>query len=61
MIETIDLAEYAIFSQGRQDFALGVCNFPAWPFRIKISRTFLVDIVRAIHYLPAGIFASWQI
>ena len=58
MAEVVDLAVCAIFRQGSQDFALGVGNFPAWSFGIKISSALLVDIFRAIHNLPAMIFAS---
>ncbi len=61
MTEAVDLAVCAIFSEGCQDFALGVCNLPAWPFGIKIGSAFLVDIFRAIHCLPAGIFAFRKI
>jgi hypothetical protein len=52
-MEAVDLATCAFFSEGCQDFALGVRHLPAWPFGIKISRAFLTDICRAVHDLPA--------
>jgi hypothetical protein len=61
MTEAVDLAVCTIFTEGCQSFALSVCNFPAWPFGIKISRTFPVDIFRAAHGVPAGIVAFREI
>ena len=61
MMEEVDLAICAIFAEGSQDFALGICHLPAWPFGIKISGTFHMDIFRAVHYLPAGFFAFPEI
>jgi len=61
MTEAVDLAVGAIFSEGCQDFGLGVCNVPTWPFGIKISRTLLTDTFRAVHYLPAGFFVFTDI
>jgi hypothetical protein len=57
MTEEVDLTVFAIFAQGCEGFGLGVCNLPAWSFGIKISRTSLMDIIRATHDLPARFFA----
>jgi len=61
MIEAVDLAVRAIFTEGRQGFTLGICDLPARPFGIKIGRTFLTNIFRAVHYFPAGFFAFAKI
>jgi hypothetical protein len=61
MPEVVDLAVCAIPTKGCQDFRLGECNLPARPFRVKISRTVLADIFRAVHYLPTGFFALTEI
>ncbi len=61
MIEAVDFAVCAIFTKRREDFGLRVCDFPAWPLGIRISRTFLTDIFRATHHLPARFFAFPEI
>ncbi len=60
MVEAVDLAVCAILTKRRENFGLRVSNFPARPLGIKISRTFLADIFRATHYLPAGLFTFWK-
>jgi hypothetical protein len=61
MPEAVDFAVCAILAKGCQDLRLGVCNLMARSFRVKISRTVLTDIFRAVHYLPAGFFALTEI
>jgi len=61
MTEAVDLAVDAIFTERCQDFRLGICNVPTWPFGIKISRTFLTDVFGAVHCLPAEFFAFTEI
>jgi hypothetical protein len=61
MMQAVDLAVCTIFSKGCQDFGLGVCNLPAWPLRVQISRTFRVNVLRAVQYLPAGFFVFKEI
>ncbi len=61
MIETVNLAIGAIFREGCEDFGLGVCDLPTRPFGEKIGRTFLTDVFRAAHYLPAAIFPFWKV
>ena len=55
MVEMIDLTVGAIFVKRCQGFTLGVGDFPARPAGMEIGRTFFVDILRAVHYLPAGV------
>ncbi len=57
MPEVVDLTVFALFAEGCQNFGLGVHDLPARPFGIKISRTSLVDVIRATHDLPARLFA----
>ncbi len=49
VIKTVDFAVFAIPSDADQDFTLGVSDLPTWPFGIKISRTFFMDIFSASH------------
>jgi len=61
MIEVADLAVCAILTKRREDFGLRVSDLPAWPLRIKIGRTFLPDVFRAVQNLPAGFLAFPEI
>ena len=61
MIEAVDLAIHAIFTKRCEDLGLRVCDLPAWPLRVKIGRTFLPDIFRAVQNLPAGFLAFPEI
>ncbi len=49
VIKVVDFAVFAILRDADQDFTLGVSDLPAWPFGIKISRTFCLNIFRTVH------------
>jgi hypothetical protein len=49
VIKAVDFTVFTILMDADQDLTLGASHLPAWPFGIKISRTFLVNIFRAIH------------
>jgi hypothetical protein len=53
----VDLAVFAILMNGSQNFASGIGDFPARPFRKKKSRTILMNIIRTPHDEPARVFS----
>ena len=42
----VTVVTFAVLGDAYQGFKLGTSNLPTWPFRIKISRTFLMNIFR---------------
>jgi len=49
VIKLVDFAVFTILKDVDQEFTLGVSHLPAWPFGIKKSRTFFVNIFRTVH------------
>lgn len=49
VIKTVDFAEFTILTDADQGFTLSESHLPAWSFRIKIIRAFLVNIFGAVH------------
>jgi len=49
IIQVVDFAVFAVLRDADQDFTLGVRDLPAWPYGIKISRTFFLNIFWTVH------------
>jgi len=49
----MNLAVFAFTSDACQDFTLGVSNFPARHFLVKISRTLSINVLRTAQDNPA--------
>ena len=49
VIKTVDFVLFTILMDIGQYFTLSVSHLPAWPFGIKISRAFFINIFRTVH------------
>jgi hypothetical protein len=56
MIKFKDLATFAISFDAQQNLTLGIGNFPARCFFVKISWTFSTNVLRTIQDNPARLF-----